>query len=142
MSTGRTGSRWSRGVVAIAASALALGLSACGSKDFPNEARVPAPIEVTAKVDSKKVLVSPDKFGAGLVDFTIANLSDSPVRFTLSGPKDAATEAIEPGTPATLKVELSQGRYRATAGSDSSAQPDELTVGPERKSSQNKLLLP
>jgi MYXO-CTERM domain-containing protein len=141
MSTGETGRKGRRAALALAVLG-ALGLSACGEEDFPNKSRPPAPIDVTAKVDAKKVLVSPDKFGAGLVNFTIANLSDSPVRFTLSGPEDAATPAIQPGAPATLKVDLTEGSYRATAGADSSARPDRISVGPERKSSQNTLLLP
>ena len=71
---------------------------------------------VTAKVASGQVQVSPDRFGAGLVKFTITNLSDFPVRFTLSGPKDAATPPIQPGDPANMKLNLPQGNYQATAG--------------------------
>jgi hypothetical protein len=119
----------------------ALSLGACGSSDFPNDPRPPAPIEVTAKVGSGQVQVSPDHFGAGLVTFTIANLSRSPVRFTLSGPKDAATPPIQPGAPASLKVDLPQGSYQATAEGGGN-QTATVKVGPERKSSQNQLLQP
>jgi hypothetical protein len=93
-------------------------------------------------VDSGKVVVSPNRFGAGLVTFTIANLSDSPVRFTLSGPRDAATQEIQPGTPANLKVAMTEGDYQVTAGSGVDVKPATVKVGPERASSQNKLLLP
>jgi hypothetical protein len=124
------------------ASVAALSLVACGSDDVANNPRPAAPIEVAAKVDAGKVVVSPDHFGAGLVTFTIANLSASPVRFTLSGPKDAATPQIPPGAPGNLKVELPEGSYEATAGQGASTQAATVKVGPKRKSSQNQLLLP
>jgi hypothetical protein len=119
-----------------------LSLGACGSSDFANDPRPAAPIEVTAKVDSKEVQVSPNKFGAGVIDFTVANLSQSPVRFTLSGPKDASSPEIQPGSPGYLKVQLPEGSYQVTAGSGVRVKPASVTVGAKRKSSQNKLLLP
>jgi hypothetical protein len=105
---------------------------------------------VAAKVDQREVVVSPDHFGAGLVNFTITNFSDSPVQFTLSGPKDAASQSIPPGaltagqepTVVNLKVELPEGSYEASAGEGASAQPDTVKVGPKRPSSSNELLLP
>jgi hypothetical protein len=138
------GSRRGRRVTLAVIGVLAAGsLGACGSKDFPNDPRPPAPIEVSAKVDSKRVVVSPNRFGAGLVTFTVANLSASPIRFTVDGTKKkASTSEIQPGAPGYLKVELPQGDYRATAGPGARAHAAAITVGPERKSSQNKLLLP
>jgi hypothetical protein len=136
---------------AALATLAALSLGACGSEDFTNEPpRAAAEIEVTARVDQREVVVSPNHFGAGLVNFTIANFSDSPARFTLSGPKDAASQPIPPGAPASgqeptvvnLKVELPEGSYEASAGGGASAQPDTVEVGPERQSSRDKLLLP
>jgi hypothetical protein len=120
----------------------AVSLAACGSSDFPNKHRPAAPIEVTARIDPEQVEVSPDRFGAGIVNFTIANLSRSPVRFTLSGPKHAATPEIEPETPTNLKVELPEGRYQATAASPGTIRPATITVGPKRPSSHGKLLEP
>ena len=136
---------------------------ACGEEDFTNEpARASAAINVAAKIDQGEVVVSPERFGAGQVTFTIANFSDVPVRFTLSGPKDAASPEIPPGAPAgaaptspseaptssvtptaaTLKVELPEGSYEASAGEEASAQPDTIQVGPPRESSRDELLLP
>jgi hypothetical protein len=125
---------------AALAMSTALTLGACGSSDFANDPRPAAPIEVTARVASGQVEVSPDHFGAGLINFTIANLSKSPVRFTLSGPKDVATPPIQPGDPASLKLNLPQGNYQATAGH--AAQTVPVKVGPERNSSANQLLQP
>jgi hypothetical protein len=87
------------------------------------------------------------------VNFTITNFSDEPVRFTLRGPKDAISEEIPAGastsssdssvpTAGTLKVELPEGSYTASAGEEASAKPDTVQVGPTRQGSQNKLLLP
>ena len=133
------GRRAALGTVAVVT---AVSLAACGSSDFPNKHRPAAPIEVTARIDPEQVEVSPDRFGAGIVNFTIANLSRSPVRFTLSGPKHAATPEIEPETPTNLKVELPEGRYQATAASPGTIRPATITVGPKRPSSHGKLLEP
>jgi hypothetical protein len=148
---GRAPRRARQTTFAALATLAALSLGACGSEDFTNEPpRAAAEIEVTARVDQREVVVSPDHFGAGLVDFTIANFSDSPVRFTLSGPKDAASQPIPPGAPASgqeptvvnLKVELPEGSYEASAGQGASPEPDKVEVGPKRPSSRDKLLEP
>ena len=129
-------------IAALAAMA-ALSLGACGEDDFTNDpARASATINVAARVDKREVVVSPNRFGAGLVNFTIANFSDSPVRFTLSGPKEAASQPIPPGAPGSLKVELPEGSYEATAGQATGPQPATVKVGPTRPGSENKLLLP
>ena len=137
---GRAPGRTRHALVAALAVSAALTLGACGSSDFANDPRPAAPIVVTATVASGRVDVSPDRFGAGLINLTIANLSDSPVRFTLSGPKDAATPPIQPGNPANLKLNLPEGSYQATAGHGGQTVP--VKVGPERDSSQNQLLQP
>jgi hypothetical protein len=138
---GRAPGRTRHALFAALAVSAALTLGACGSSDFPNDPRPAAPIVVTARVAAGQVEVSPNHFGAGLVTFTIANLSDSPVRFTLSGPKDAASPPIQPGDPGNLRVDLPQGSYEATAGGGGN-QTATVKVGPERKSSQNQLLQP
>ena len=123
----------------VAAVALAGG---CGSSSFPNKPRAAAPIEVTASVGPKSVRVSPDAFGAGLVTFTVANLSSNPVSFQLGGPTSASTGQIEPGAVTTITEQLKSGTYKANAGAGSGLQPTSFKVGPPRRSSQNKLLLP
>ncbi|TMK69145.1 MAG: hypothetical protein E6G48_09330 [Actinobacteria bacterium] len=136
-----TGPRRARQASCAALAILAAPLlGACGSSDFANQPRPAPPIEVTAQVGGDHVVVSPDHFGAGLVTFTIANLSESPVRFTLSGPKHAATPPIQPGVPANMKLDLPQGSYQASAGQGAQSVP--VKVGPERTSSRNKLQLP
>jgi hypothetical protein len=118
-------------------------LAGCGDEDFTNEPpRAAAAINVAARIDQQEVVVSPDRFGAGTVNFTAANFSDSPVTFTLSGPKDVATDEIAPGAAGDLKVELPEGSYEASAGDGASAQPATVQVGPKRPSSKDQLLLP
>jgi hypothetical protein len=126
-----------------ALAALALGGAGCGGEDdFENEARAAAPVDLTASVSDKRVDVSPGKVGAGLVNITIANQASDPVRFTLVGPSDAASNEIPPAAVSNLKVELEEGDYEVSAGEDSKIRSDELTVGPARGTSQNELLLP
>jgi hypothetical protein len=129
-----------RATIAVLAAA-ALSLAACGEDEVDNNPRPASPIQVAARVDSEQVVVSPPRFGAGLVNITVANLSDAPVRFTLTGPKETATPEIQPGAPASLQVELPEGSYQATA-EGSGVRPATVEVGPQRETSRNELLLP
>ena len=128
---------------AFGASLLLVGaaLAGCGSSDFANNPRPPTPIEVSAKVDSKRVQVAPTNFGAGLVNFTVANLSGAPITFNVSGPTKGTTTEIEPGAPDYLRMDMKEGTYQVTA-SKAKIKPATIEVGPERKSSQNTLLEP
>jgi hypothetical protein len=132
-----------RRVVAALAALAAFAFAGCGSEDdFENEPRAALPIDLTASVNDQKVDVDPSEVGAGLVNVTIANLASVPVRFTLIGPTDEASNEIPPGTVASLKVDLQEGDYEATAGEGSDIRGDRLTVGPARPTSQNELLQP
>jgi hypothetical protein len=142
----RSSSRRSGAVGVAAAVVLAsLGAAGCGSEDFANEPRPAAPIVVTAKVDADQVLVSPDKLGAGLVNITVSNQSDDPVRITLVGPDpedNVEGNDIPPAGVGNLKASLAEGDYEVNAGERSDAQPAQLKVGPARQSSSDELLLP
>jgi hypothetical protein len=123
--------------------ALAAGAAAgCGAEDHANDPRPPSPIEVTAKVDDEKVDVSPSEFGAGLVVMTISNQSEDPVQIGVDGPTAGESGGIEPGSVGSFKFSFEQGDYEVSPGEESRAKPALLTVGPERASSQNELLLP
>ena len=133
----------SRGPVLASVAALAAGaIAGCGSDDHPNEPRPPAPIEVTAKVDDEKVDVQPSKFGAGIVVMTISNQSGDPVAIGVEGPTGGAGPTIAPGQPGNFKFNFEEGEYVVSAGEESQARDALLSVGPERASSQNDLLLP
>lgn len=120
----------------------AASVAGCGSNEPIENPRPPAPIEVAAKIDANKVAVSPDNFGAGEINFTVSNFSDSTVRLELDGPKRASSSEIKPGEPGYLQVELPEGDYQASAAGDAGAEPARFTVAKERPNSDGRLLLP
>lgn len=126
----------------VAALAAATVLAACGEDDFANEDRPPAPVELTALVNDRAVVVSPGAVGAGPVVVTVSNQSQDAASLTLDGPTQIAGGEIPPGGVGELKAVLEQGDYEVTGGEGSSARPGAIDVGPERESSQNELLLP
>ena len=119
----------------------ALVTTGCGRDDFENDPRPPVPAEVAVKIANSGVGVSPREFGAGLVNFTIANLTERPGTLAISGPVDADSNEIPPGAAETLKVQMKTGTYEASV-SGIAVRPFSFTVGPERPSAQNDLLLP
>jgi hypothetical protein len=128
--------------VAVAVAAVAaLLVTGCGRDDFENDPRPPVPAEVAVKISRSGVGVSPKEFGAGLVNFTIANLTERAGTLAISGPVDADSGEIAPGAAETLKVEIKTGSYEASADG-LGVRPFSFTVGPERPSGQNELLLP
>ena len=133
-----------RGIVAALALA-GLTAAGCGEDDFANDPRPAAPIVLTAKVDSDQVVVSPARFGAGLVNITVSNQSDDPVQLTLVGPDpddNVEGDDIPPNGVGNLKASLAEGDYEVNAGERSDASPAQLRVGAPRKSSSDELLLP
>lgn len=122
--------------------AVGVALAGCGSSDFPNEPRAAAPIEVTASIGPRAVKVAPTHVGAGIANFTVANLSSNPASFRLSGPSTPTpTTQIEPGGVTTVSADLKTGDYQVSAPG-SGLRSTFLSVGAQRPSSQNKLLLP
>jgi hypothetical protein len=119
----------------------ALIATGCGRDDFKNEPRPPVPAEVAVKIADSGVGVSPREFGAGLVNFTVANLTERPGTLAISGPVDADSDEIPPGAAETFKVQMKTGTYEASV-SGVAVRPFNFTVGPERPSAQNDLLLP
>jgi hypothetical protein len=132
-----------RGRAMLAASAVLAGVIAtgCGRDDFENDPRPPVPAEVSVKIAQSGVGVSPREFGAGLVNFTVANLTNTPGALAISGPVDADSGEVQPGAAETFKVEMKSGTYEASV-SGIAVRPFSFTVGPERPSGQNDLLLP
>ena len=132
-----------RGRVLIFAAALvtALVVAGCGRDDFKNDPRPPIPAEVSVKIAKDGVVVSPKEFGAGIVNFTIANLTTEPGTLAIQGPVDADSSEIPPTGTGTIKVDMKTGSYEASV-SGIAARPFSFTVGPERPSGQNDLLLP
>ena len=128
-------------LIFAAALVTALVMAGCGRDDFKNDPRPPIPAEVSVKIAKDGVAVSPKEFGAGIVNFTIANLTTQPGTLAIQGPVDADSSEIPPTGTGTIKVDMKTGSYEASV-SGIAARPFSFTVGPERPSGQNDLLLP
>ena len=116
-------------------------VAGCGRNDFNNDPRPPVPAEVSVKIARDGVGVSPKEFGAGLVNLTVANLTNQTGSLAIHGPVSADSAEIGPGDADTVKVELKSGNYEASVDG-MAVRPFNFTVGPERPSGQNDLLLP
>jgi hypothetical protein len=125
-------------------------LAGCGGEDdYENALRPPAPINVTAAIDSDRVRVSPRSFGAGPVVFVISNQSATPQEVTFetdelggtTGGIRRGTEPIPARSTGTLKVDAREGNY-SLAVSSQGIRPAVVEVTEPRPSSQNELLLP
>ena len=127
--------------VAAALVVVALLVAGCGRDDFENNPRPPIPAEVSVKIAKDGVAVSPKEFGAGLANFTIANLTTRPGTLAIHGPVEADIDVIPAAGTGTIKVEMKTGSYEASV-SGIAVRPFSFTVGPERPSGQNDLLLP
>ena len=133
----------SRAAVAAVGCTLIAGLSGCGEDDFENEPRPPSPVELTAAIDRNSVTIAPSDPNAGLVVITISNQTTESTQLVLEGPEETTSSGeIPPRGTGSIKTELVQGEYEATAGDDVTIEPSELVVGPPGESSQNDLLLP
>ena len=135
-------------VRACAGLAVAAALIAgCGEDDFKNEARAPVRLALTGVIQDDKVTVSPARVGAGPVEITISNQTDSVRTITLEG--ESVSEKggpVAPGDTATIQRTLAPGSYEVRAGSEKAVrkeiQPAVLEIGKKRRNSNNELLLP
>ena len=126
----------------------ALTLAGCGGgDDFKNKPRPPAPVQLSGVITNSSVSVEPRKVGAGPIILLVSNQTQASHTITLEGP--SSSERIGPINPlgvGRIQEVLKPGKYEIRAGS-SAAQDEEiesatLTVGPERESSSNSVLLP
>src|SRR3954447_12040324 len=82
-------------ILSVAAALLIVLVAAgCGRDDFKNDPRPPVPAEVAVKIARDGVAVSPKTFGAGLVVFTVANLTDQAGSLAIHGPVTTSTDQI------------------------------------------------
>ena len=140
--------RISRTVTGLTTAAT-LAVLGCGSSDYANDPRPPAPINVSAAITNQRVNVSPHEFGAGPVTIVIANESDQAQRVTIESNELGAskpglkqtTGPINPDGTATLKVDVTEGDYQVSV-SGGSVKPASVHVGAQRASAQNQLLQP
>jgi hypothetical protein len=160
-----------RGRTAAIAAALgmvaaALAVAGCGAEEHANDPRPGIPTEVTASISQKSVHVEPAKIGvAGRnqqalsqnegetnpdlgsntpldVIFTVANLTDVDTHLEIQGPKNATSNLITNSGTGSYQVSLPTGEYLISAADIPGATAARLSIGPDRVSSQNDLLLP
>ena len=120
-----------------------------GGSDFKDKPRPPVPIQLTGAITARSVSVEPNRVGAGPVTLIIANLSDQSHSVTLEGGPHNVSERVGPINPqdnARIQETLEEGTYTVTASSDeatvSEIRPAKIHVGPPRRSSSDKVLLP
>jgi hypothetical protein len=139
-------SGWTRDLSMLVTGALILG--GCGSgTHFKNDQRPPVPVQLTGVVRDDEVTVSPSRVGGGPVILIVDNQTDKPHTITLEGGgKTDTVGPVNPADTATLQQTLKPGEYTIRAGSPKAESreiaPGKLTVGEDRSSSSNELLLP
>lgn len=131
----------------IAASCIAgllalLVLAGCGRDDFKNEPKPAVPLEATIEISADNIDISPSGFGAGLVNFVIANNSGEEAALAIKGPVDETTSPIPSNGNGIFKVEMKTGDYQLSVDGREMVEPTRITVGPDREPSNNDLLLP
>jgi len=104
-------------------------------------------LALTGVIKNDKVTVSPAKIGAGPVEITISNQTDSVRTVMLEGETIKEQQGpVQPGATATIQKTLEPGSYEVRAGSEKAVrkeiQPAVLTIGKERPNSNNALLQP
>jgi hypothetical protein len=131
-----------RGTGAALAFVVLLALAGCGRDDFKNDPKPPVPLEATIEITDRAVDISPAGFGAGLVNFVIANNSGADAAVAINGPTEDTTSPIPSNGNGVFKVETRPGDYRLSVAGNPKIKPVTVTVGPEREPSNNDLLLP
>jgi hypothetical protein len=151
---------------ALGTLAVALAVAGCGAEEHANDPRPATPTEVTASISEKKVNVEPAAIGVTGrnqqplsqnesqtdpdlgsntpldVIFTVANLTDVDTHLEIEGPKNATSTLITGNGSGNYQVALPTGEYLISAADIPGAAAARLSIGPDRTSSQNDLLLP
>ena len=133
-----------RGAAAVAG---LLALAGCGGDgDYTNKDRPPATINVTASIAGGDIQVSPRRFGGGPMRLIVSNRTARAQELTLETAGNAAgitgsTGAIRAAGTGTLQLDMPEGEYEIRTA-DRRIRPVAVTVGAQRPSAQNDLLLP
>ncbi len=156
-----------RGIAAGACvGALALFSLGCGAEEHPNDPRPAVPVRVSVAIANNSITVTPSKIGIGpertkqiqqnedqpqpairtneplTVVFVSANLTRTPSKLEVHGPRDFTSGPLVANGNGTFKTALPTGIYRLSAADIPGARSARLLVGPFRASSQNDVLLP
>lgn len=133
--------RGRRAAIAASAAVAVLAFAGCGD-DFNNDPKPPFPLEATIAISPERVDVAPRGFGAGLVNFVIANNSDEEAVVAIEGPVDQTSSQVPAAGNGMFRVEMKTGDYAISVNGHPLIKPVRLTVGPERPPSNNDLELP
>ena len=133
-----------RALTATAVVLLAVVAGGCGSDDEArSDERPPVPINISINLNEEGITASPDNFGAGPITMLVANQSGASQTLTLEGPRlRRSVGPINPQDTATVRLRVQPGEHTVSAGESAGLREATLTVGPERPSAQNDLLLP
>ncbi len=122
-------------------------LSACGAveaSEKPTDPRPPAETTVRAAITDGGVHISPTEIGSGPIRLIFSNQTTRAVRGAIAGAdgdRRRTRKSVPPGSTATISTIVAEGSYRVIAGGGDRRQAN-LTVGPERESSDGDLFLP
>lgn len=153
-----------RGSWAIACLVGALAIAGCGKETHPNEPRPAIATEVTVAISDSDVSVQPSAIGKAdsnqslsqnegqkeprikgdvpvIVTFIVVNNTSKDTRLRIEGPKNYTSNPILGNAPGTFKASLPTGDY-SVSSTNTGGQASSFTVGPDRSSSSNDLLLP
>jgi hypothetical protein len=137
------------------ACALLVLVSGCGSDDARQDPRPPQTIVISAQISPDRVSISPRLFGAGRITLIVANGTDQTERLSVAGTvknrcpsgdasvtRACATLPIAASSSTRLPMVVGQGVYRAAVIGEPQIQPALFRVGPLRRNSNDKVLLP
>lgn len=149
----------------VVAGAAVIALSACDTDPRDNQPRPPIPAGISVHVTDDGLDLAPDRVGFGpesrqqvIVDerdgelqsdrsapmpvkLTVANTTRQPIRVELVGPARRVLPPVTATGTEVISTQLPSGNYEVRVRG-SSAGGSELTVGPDRSSPQNDLLMP
>lgn len=118
------------------------------------------PVQLTGVITKSKVVVSPNRLGAGPIVLTVSNQTSDSHKVQLVGTATGGNQSIKvrqvketvgpvnPMDTATIQQTLPEGQYEIRALFEKAVPEDKtiesatLVIGPSRPSGSNKLLLP
>ena len=133
-----------RALTGAAVVSLAVIAAGCGGDDEArSDERPPVPINISVNINEQGITASPAKFGAGPITMLVANQSGASQALTIDGPRlRRSVGPINPQDTATVRLRVQPGEYTVSAGESAGLREATLTVGPQRPSAQNDLMLP
>ena len=132
--------------------AAGLALAACGEDDFENEPRPPVPVQLTGVItDAEGHGLAQRRSAPGPVVITVSNQDEAAHTVTLEsadggGPSASRSARSTRSTRRRCSARSPRAATRSRAGSEAAVEreikPATLTIGKDRKSGSDELLLP